>query len=162
MAISEEQKSRNYTAMLFFILVAQAVGGAASLVTEPNVASWYPGLVKPSFDPPNWLFAPVWVTLYFLMAIAAWRVWRLRGLNSTPLILYAIQLALNFVWSFIFFGAHQVLFGLMEIAMLLVFIIATTVAFFRDDVWAGMLMLPYIAWVGFATALNAAIWKLNG
>jgi tryptophan-rich sensory protein len=161
MAISEAQKSRNYTAMLFFILVAQAVGGAASLVTLPAVENWYPGLVKPSFNPPDWLFAPVWVTLYFLMAIAAWRVWRVRGLKSTPLILYAIQLALNFAWSFIFFGAHQIFFGLIEIATLLVFVIATTVAFFRTDAWAGAMMLPYIAWVGFATTLNAAIWQLN-
>lgn len=148
--------------MLVFILAAQTVGGAASLVTRPAVENWYPGLVKPSFNPPDWLLAPVWVTLYFFMAIAAWRVWRLRELNSAPLILYGVQLTLNFAWSFIFFGAHQLGLALIEIATLLVFSIATAIAFFRNDTWAGVMMLPYIAWVGFAAALSDAIWKLNG
>jgi tryptophan-rich sensory protein len=150
------------TALIGFILVAEAVGAAASLVTRPAVENWFPVLMKPSFQPPDWLFAPVWVTLYLLMAVAAWRVWRVRGLKSMPLILYAIQLTLNFAWSFIFFGAHRIGFALIEIATLFVFVVATTIAFWRDDRWAGTMMLPYIAWAGFATALNAAIFQLNG
>jgi tryptophan-rich sensory protein len=161
MAINESEKSHNYTALLFFILVAQAVGGVASIVTVSNVTSWYPGIVKPAFNPPNWLFAPAWVTLFFLMAIAAWRVWRKRGLASTPLVLYAIQLVLNFGWTFIFFGAHRLGLALIEVLTLLAFVIATTAAFFQSDRLAGVLMLPYIAWVMFAATLNEAIWKLN-
>lgn len=150
------------TALLVFILVAEAMGAGASVVTRPAVQSWFPDLVKPGFQPPDWLFAPVWVTLYVLMAVAAWRVWRSRGFYSTPLILYAIQLALNCAWSFIFFGAHRIGLALAEIATLLVLIVATTIAFWRNDRLAGTLMFPYVAWVCFATALNAAIFHLNG
>jgi tryptophan-rich sensory protein len=153
---------RQKTALLAFILTAQAVGAAASLVTAPNVASWFPDLVKPAFNPPDWLFAPVWVALYLLMAVAAWRVWRIRGLASAPLALYAVQLALNFAWSFIFFGAHRLGFALGEICALLVFVIATAIAFSRTDRLAGAMMLPYIAWVSFATLLNYEFWILNG
>jgi tryptophan-rich sensory protein len=150
------------TALLVFVLIAQAAGAAASLVTVPAVASWFPILIKPGFQPPDWLFAPVWVVLYLLMAVAAWRVWRLRGLRNAPLVLYAIQLALNFAWSFIFFGAHRIGLALIEIATLFVFVVATAIAFWRNDRWAGAMMLPYIAWAGFAVALNAAIFRLNG
>jgi tryptophan-rich sensory protein len=150
------------TALLGFILAAQAVGAAASLVTVPNIASWFPDLVKPSFNPPGWLFAPVWVALYLLMAVAAWRVWRERGLRSAPLLLYAMQLALNFAWAFIFFGAHRLGLALGEIATLLLFVIATTIAFWRADRLAGAMMLPYVAWVSFATLLNYEFWILNG
>jgi tryptophan-rich sensory protein len=153
---------RQKNALLAFVLTAQAVGAAASLVTAPNIASWFPDLVKPSFNPPDWLFAPVWVALYLLMAVAAWRVWRIRGLNATPLHLYAIQLALNFAWSFIFFGAHRLGLALGEIVLLLMFVIATAIAFWRADRLAGAMMLPYIAWVSFATLLNYEFWLLNG
>jgi translocator protein len=157
-----EMPQPHKTALLIFILVAEAVGAAASLVTRPAVQNWFPDLVKPSFQPPDWLFAPVWVTLYLLMAVAAWRVWRMRGLNSSPLSLYIVQLALNCAWSFVFFGAHRIGLAMIEIATLFVLIVATAIAFWRNDKLAGVLMAPYIAWVGFATALNAAIFQLNG
>jgi tryptophan-rich sensory protein len=159
---STETPASHKTALLIFVLTAQAVGAAASLVTTPNIASWFPDLVKPSFLPPDWLFAPVWVALYLLMAVAAWRVWRVRGLKSAPLVLYAIQLTLNFAWSFIFFGAHRLGPALAEIVTLLIFIVATAIAFWRADRLAGAMMLPYIAWVSFATLLNYEFWILNG
>ena len=162
MSEKSEMPQPHKTALIGFILAAEAVGAAASVVTRPAVQNWFPDLVKPSFQPPDWLFAPVWVTLYVLMAWAAWRVWRARGLNSTPLILYSVQLALNFAWSFIFFGAHRIGPALIEIATLFVFVVATAISFWRNDRLAGALMLPYVAWVGFATALNATIFQLNG
>ena len=147
--------------MLFALLAATlAVGFVASLVTVPNSPGWYAGLHKPSFNPPNWLFAPVWTALYVLMAVAAWRVWRKAGLR--PLGLYAMQLALNGAWSFIFFGAHAVGAALAEIALLLALVLTMTATFWRKDRLAGLLLLPYAVWVLFAAALNAAIWRLNG
>jgi tryptophan-rich sensory protein len=147
--------------VLFALLAATlAVGFVASLVTVPNIPSWYEGLHKPSFNPPNGVFAPVWTALYVLMAIAAWRVWRKAG--PRPLGLYALQLALNGAWSFIFFGAHAVGAALAEIVLLLALVLATMGSFWRKDRIAGLLFLPYAAWVLFAGALNAAIWRLNG
>ena len=92
-----------------FILVTLAVGAAASVFTEPTIPTWYAGLVHPAFAPPDWVFAPVWTALYVLMAVAAWRVWRVTGLEkSTEMVAYAVQLALNFGWSAIFFGLHRI------------------------------------------------------
>jgi tryptophan-rich sensory protein len=147
--------------MLFALLAATlAVGFAASLVTVPNIAGWYAGLHKPSFNPPNGVFAPVWTTLYVLMAIAAWRVWRKAGLR--PLGLYALQLVLNGAWSFLFFGAHAVGAAFAEIVLLLALVLATMGSFWGKDRVAGLLFLPYAGWVLFALVLNAAIWRLNG
>jgi tryptophan-rich sensory protein len=146
---------------LFALLGATlAVGFVASLATVPNIPGWYAGLHKPSFNPPNGIFAPVWTALYVLMAIAAWRVWRKAGLR--PLRLYAVQLILNGAWSFIFFGAHAVGAALAEIVLLLALVLAVTASFWGKDRIAGLLFLPYAAWVLFALVLNAAIWRLNG
>jgi tryptophan-rich sensory protein len=147
--------------MLFALLAATlAVGYVASLATVPNIAGWYAGLHKPSFNPPDGIFAPVWTALYVLMAIAAWRVWRKAGLR--PLGLYALQLVLNGLWSFIFFGAHAIGAALAEIVLLLALVLAMTGSFWGKDRIAGLLLLPYAAWVLFALVLNAAIWRLNG
>ena len=148
-------------ALVVFLLLALAMGFAAGLATEPNIAGWYSHLNKPSFNPPNWVFAPVWTTLYILMAIAAWRVWRVAGFESRPLLYWFVQLALNFAWSFIFFGAHHVAFALIEIAVLWLMIVLTTASFFRRDRLAGWLLVPYLVWVSFAGVLNTAIWRLN-
>ncbi len=147
--------------LLFFILAALAVGAAGTFFTEPSIPTWYANLRHPTIAPPNWVFAPVWTTLYVLMAVAAWRVWRITGLNSPPLIAYGIQLALNFFWSAIFFGLHQIGLALVEIAVLDVAILVTSLQFFRHDRLAGFLMLPYLAWTGFASVLNHAFWTLN-
>jgi len=147
--------------LIGFLALALGVGIFAALVTEPNVVSWYPTLAKPSFNPPNWVFAPVWTTLYVLMAIAGWRVWRITDFGATPMLYWVMQLALNFAWSFIFFGAHQIFAALIEIAMLWIAVLVTTIAFFRVDRIAGALFVPYLLWVSFAAALNAAIYQLN-
>ena len=144
------------------LAVAFAVAGIGGWVTAGSVSSWYPTLTKPSFNPPAWIFGPVWTALYALMAIAAWRVWRkLRTVRHGALRLYGAQLALNLLWSFLFFGAHQIGWALIEIALLFAAIIATMIAFGRIDRAAGFCFAPYAAWVAFAAVLNAEIWRLN-
>jgi benzodiazapine receptor len=151
--------------LLLAVLPVVAVSVAGSLVTQENIPTWYAGLTKPSFSPPNWLFAPVWTTLYALMAYALWRILSLP--KSTPgrtgaVVVFFVQLALNSLWSFAFFGAQSPLLGLFVIAALIVAILATMVAFWKLDRLAALLFAPYLAWVCFATLLNGAIWQLNG
>ncbi|MFU8812086.1 MAG: TspO/MBR family protein [Balneolaceae bacterium] len=126
-------------------------------------ADWYQLLQKPSWNPPAWVFGPVWTVLYASMAVAAWLVWRSSGWRDARFAhtLFAIQLVLNGVWSQLFFGMQRVDLALIEIVVLLLAIVAATAAFFRHSKTAGWLMVPYILWVLFATALNAAIWMLN-
>lgn len=147
-------------AFVVLCLVVSVLGGA---VTATSVTTWYPTLVKPSFNPPNWAFAPVWTILYICMAVAAWRVWRQKTADGRrlALIAFGVQLALNLAWSFIFFGAQWIGLAMVEIAALLLAIIATAVLFWRIDRPAGLLFVPYIAWVGYATTLNVSLWILN-
>jgi tryptophan-rich sensory protein len=142
------------------VIVVSLLG---QLATYPNLP-WYAGLAKPSFNPPNWVFGPVWTTLYVLMAYAAFRIMRLPATpaRQTALILFWAQLALNAAWSWLFFAAHAPLLGLIDIVPQLLLIVATATAFIRLDRIAGICLLPLIAWVGFATALNIAVWWLNG
>ncbi len=156
-------RSRDFGVLILFLALCFAVSGISSVVTADSLSGWYAALNKPSFNPPNWIFAPVWTALYAMMAIAAWRVWRIAGLENAAgaLTLYGIQLLLNFLWSMIFFGAHSIGFALVEIVVLLAAIVATMRAFWRHDRIAGWLFVPYAAWVSFATLLNAAIWRLN-
>ena len=147
--------------LLFFLLITLAVGAAGSLFTEPSIPTWYARLAHPSFAPPNWIFAPVWTALYVLMAVAAWRVWRVTGTRSVEMGAYAVQLFFNFIWSAIFFAAHQIGVALADIGLLFLLILATTILFWRRDRIAGLLFLPYLAWTGFAAALNEAFWALN-
>ena len=148
--------------LLFFILVTAAVGAAGSLVTQPNIPTWYAHLNHPSITPPNWVFGPVWTTLYVLMAVGAWRVWRITGLKSIELLAWGLQLALNFAWSAIFFGLHRIGAALVEILLLDLAILYTLLLFWRRDAIAGALLLPYLAWTGFATLLTWRFWQLNG
>ena len=147
--------------LLAFLILTLLVGAAGTLFTEPAIPTWYATLAKPGFAPPNWLFAPVWTTLYVMMGVAAWRVWRLTGLTSPEMFLWFAQLALNFFWSAIFFSLHLILLALVEMALLWLLILVTLILFWRKDRIAGLLLLPYLAWVGFAFALNFAIWQLN-
>ncbi|MCX7141854.1 MAG: tryptophan-rich sensory protein [Proteobacteria bacterium] len=149
-----------FVVFLGLCLAASAVGGVA---TASSVATWYQALAKPSFNPPNWIFAPVWTTLFFMMAIAGWRVWRRDGLRGarSALMLFALQLVLNVSWSIVFFGLRSIGAALVEILVLLLAILATTVLFWQRDRAAGMLFIPYACWVAFATVLNAALWRLN-
>lgn len=147
------------------ILVCQAAGAIGSVFTVTSLDSWYASLVKPSFNPPGWVFGPVWTTLYTLMGIAAWLVWRRGDLSSPPvrnaLFLFAVQLALNTLWSALFFGLKSPLLALVGIVALMAAILATIVAFKPISPAAAWLMTPYLAWVAFASILNAAIWRLN-
>ena len=136
----------------------------AQLATYPNLTPWYAGLVTPSFNPPNWVFAPVWTTLYALMALSVWRVLRLHSttpLRRLGLSLFFIQLALNPAWSWMFFGAHSPLLGLINIIPQLVVIIGTIIVFLRLDFIAALALMPLAIWVAFATLLNFSIWSMN-
>ena len=144
--------------------LALAVAAIGGLATSSSVGSWYVTLNKPSFNPPSAVFGPVWTALYILMALAAWRVWRSPAAEDKlrpALILYGVQLALNLAWSLIFFGLRRPDLAMIEIAVLLAAIVATTAAFARIDRPAAWMMAPYIAWVSFASVLNFAIWRLN-
>jgi benzodiazapine receptor len=154
---------KNTLALLGFIALCLAAGALGAAVTAPAIATWYPTLVKPSFNPPNWIFGPVWTTLYVLMAIAAWLVWRRGGFAATrtAMLLFVGQLMLNSLWSLLFFGLHRTDLALVDVVLLLVVIAATALAFRRHSATATLLLLPYLAWVSFATALNFAIWRLN-
>ena len=152
--------------LIFFVLISLIAGTSASLFTEPNIASWYASLAKPDFNPPNWLFAPVWTTLYILMGVAAARVWNQRDHEDrkglpVEIAFWAGQLVLNFFWSMIFFSLHMLLAALVEMGALWLLILITLILFFRRDRIGGLLLLPYLLWVSFAFALNLAIWRLN-
>lgn len=150
--------------LLIAVLPVVLVSVAGGLVTRPSIPAWYAGLAKPGFTPPNWLFAPVWTTLYILMAYALWRILSLpKGSpgRSAAITAFFVQLALNSLWSFAFFGAHSPLAGLIVIVALIVAILATMRAFWKLDRLAALLFVPYLAWVSYATALNGAIWQMN-
>jgi tryptophan-rich sensory protein len=147
--------------LLVFVALALLVGGAATFFTEPSIPTWYAALNKPGFNPPNWVFAPVWTTLYVLMGIAAARVWNKTGFGL-EIGVWTAQLVLNLFWSMIFFSLHRIGAALVEIGVLWLTILATLVLFWRRDRTAGLLFVPYLAWVSFASALNFAIWQLNG
>jgi len=139
---------------------AAAIGGAA---TAPQIPNWYADLAKPSWTPPDWIFGPVWSALYLMMAVAAWLVWRQRGLAAAwrPLLLFLLQLVLNSLWSIAFFGLQNPAAAAVEIVWLWVAILLTMLAFWPRSAAAGALLLPYLAWVSFAAVLNFEIWRLN-
>ena len=146
------------------LLITLAIGVVASLFTTPQIPGWYATLQKPAFNPPNWLFAPVWTTLYLMIAIAAYLVWQRR--NNSPVYrkakqIYLGQLFLNFSWSIIFFGLHQIFIALVIIVLLWISIIAAMLAFNRFSKVACWLLLPYLLWVSFASLLNFSIYMLN-
>ena len=154
---------RDYTALVLFIALNAAVSALGGWATAESVGTWYVTLNKPPFNPPNWIFAPVWSALYLMIAIAGWRAWR-RATGpqlGIALTAYALQLALNLSWSFVFFGARLIGPALAVIAALLAAILANAFLFWRIERAAGALLLPYAAWVCFATLLNAALWRLN-
>lgn len=129
---------------------------------EPG--AWYENLAKPAWTPHNQVFGPVWAVLYTLMSIAAWLVWKRDGFEHArfALALFLLQLILNAVWSWLFFGLHRPAIALIEILMLWLAILITLIFFWRHRPLAGMLLVPYLAWVSIATALNFSIWQLNG
>jgi len=146
-----------------FLLLAFAAAAIGGLATANSVNTWYPTLQKPDWSPPNAVFGPVWTLLYVLMAVATWRVWRNgddRAARRTAS-LYSAQLTLNALWSILFFGLRQPGAALVEIIVLWAVLIVILVRYWRRDRLAAALWTPYVAWVTFAAALNAAIWSLN-
>jgi tryptophan-rich sensory protein len=147
------------------VMTCLVVGYLSGMVTRESITTWYPTLVKPIFNPPNWLFAPVWSILYIMMGIAGGLVWNKIETDEknvmTAFKYFIIQLALNVAWSFIFFYLHNPFLALIEIVLLGLMIFETYNQFKKIDSKAGMLLLPYLTWVCFATVLNASIWWLN-
>ena len=158
--------SRLQDVLRLFISLAACFGAGfiGSIFTGDSVSSWYTLLLKPSFTPPSWLFAPVWFLLYVLMGISAFLIWR-KGIRDPQvkesLIIFIIQLFLNILWSYAFFGLKSSLYGLIAIVPLWTAILLTIINFYRISKTASLLLLPYIIWVSYATALNFAIYILN-
>ena len=137
--------------------------GAAALGARFLPDEWYRSLKKPTWNPPNSIFGPVWTVLYLLMAAAAWLVWRKYGFGgaSVALILFVVQLALNAGWTWLFFGRHQIRSAFMDILILWMVILMTLILFWRLEPLAGIFLTSYLAWVSFAAVLNGTIWRLN-
>ena len=146
------------------ILVCQLAGITGSFFTTPNIATWYASISKPAFTPPNWIFAPVWTTLFLLMGISLYLVWE-KGFEKKEVKLaisvFGVQLVLNIVWSLLFFGLQNPFFAFIEIIVLWVVILINIILFYRISEKAGFLLVPYILWVSFAAFLNYSIWLLN-
>jgi tryptophan-rich sensory protein len=154
------RQERRTVISLFAFIVAVACAAAFGGLFMPG--PWYESLEKPPLTPPNWVFGPVWTLLYISIAVAAWLVWRSGHRSKPALTLWALQLVLNALWSLLFFGIERPDLALIDITVLLVILVATTVAFFRTNRLAGALLLPYVAWVAFAAYLNAGFLYLNG
>ena len=156
-------RSFEIISLIVFLIVCLSVSGVGGAITATSVDTWYQALEKPAFNPPDWVFAPVWTALYLFMGVAAWRIWRFRALMAAriALLVFGLQLCLNVGWSFLFFGLQQINFGLVEIVILLFGIISNMILFWRLDRFAGLLFVPYVAWVSYATILNASLSFLN-
>ena len=154
----------NSLKLIIAIAIPVAVGGVSGFFTATGVESWYQTINKPSWNPPGWIFGPVWTTLYIMMGVALFLVWKSDSsdiLKKTAITLFTIQLVLNFFWSFIFFDQHQIGWALVEIIAMWIFILITIFAFGNVSKLAAWLLVPYISWVSFATILNYTIWKIN-
>lgn len=146
------------------IAIPLAVGAIAGFFTTSSVQGWFTTINKPSFNPPNWLFAPVWTALYIMMGIAFFLIWKSNAeasLKSKAITLYFIQLAFNFLWSFIFFYQHQPGWAMVDISILWITLLFTIFSFGKISSTAAWLLVPYICWVSFASLLNFSIWRLN-
>ena len=157
-------KPRDIWKLVVSIIACLAAGIIGSIFTRSAIPTWYATLEKPAFNPPNWLFAPVWTLLYIMMGIAAFLVWRKELENRQvriALIVFLVQLVLNALWSVAFFGLESPLYGLIVIAALWVAILCTALQFYRISLAASVLMWPYLLWVTFAAVLNESIWLLN-
>lgn len=153
------------TKLIISILICQTAGFLGSLFTTPKIATWYQGVTKPFFNPPNYLFGPVWTILFILMGISLYIIWTSKFKDKVykkeVIIIFAIQLVLNIIWSIIFFGLEFPMLAFFEIIALWVSILATIVGFYKISKVASFLLIPYILWVSFASVLNFFIWKLN-
>jgi benzodiazapine receptor len=148
------------------VLLCEAAGATGSIYTYDSVRDWYPMLEKPSFTPPSWVFGPVWTMLYAMMGVSLYLASQCRTEENHDLwqasrVLFGIQLVLNVLWSYVFFGRRSAGWALVEILFLWVAIVATTWAFSKISRTAGLLLLPYLLWTSFAVVLNHSIWRLN-
>lgn len=154
----------NYLRLIGCIVLCQSAGIIAAILTAQSVQTWYPTLLKPSFNPPSWLFGPVWIVLYLMMGIALYLIWQRSGTGQnvqTAVIFFIIQLVLNAAWSLIFFGLQSPFWAFVEIVALWIAILITIILFREISRTASYLLVPYILWVTFAAILNFSIWRLN-
>ena len=156
-------KSSQLLALILCIILPLSVGSISGIATAGNITTWYAMLNKPWFNPPDYLFGPVWTALYFLMGISLFMVWKSpRGsLRTRALLFFGIQLALNFAWSFIFFHFKQTGGAMIEIILVWISIVTMIILFYRINKTAALLQIPYLLWVSFASVLNGSIWWLN-
>jgi len=160
---------KNIIKLFIAVGVSEMAGVVGALFTTPAIGSWYAGLVKPALNPPAWVFGPVWTTLYALMGVSAWLVWKraseidpsTRLRVKTALVVFGMQLFLNAIWSIIFFGLHSPGWALVNIVALWLAIVWTIAVFYKISSPAAYLLVPYILWVSFAAYLNYSIWILN-
>jgi translocator protein len=155
---------KNWMKLIVTLIIPQIIAGTAAYFTVTGTGSWYQSLDKPNWNPPGWVFGPVWTTLYIMMGVALYLIW--TGHAPLPqkrkaIILWGLQLFFNFLWSFFFFGQELIFGALLEIAVLWIFILLTIFSFARISKLAAWLLVPYISWVSFAALLNYAIWELN-
>ena len=154
-----------FSRVAIVVVICLVVGYVSGMVTRASITTWYPTLVKPSFNPPNWIFAPVWTSLYVMMGVAAGFIWNQtttqKAAVTKALHIFAIQLVLNALWSYLFFGLHNLMLATIEVVLLWLLIFETYTQFTKINKTAGYLLLPYLAWVSFASVLTASIWWLN-
>ncbi|MFB6124836.1 MAG: TspO/MBR family protein [Halanaeroarchaeum sp.] len=164
-ALREFARDRPVASLVFAVLVVEVVGGSGAVFTAQGLASWYDSLVRPAIAPPNWVFGPVWTTLFALMGVALWLVWRAapdRPRAATVAVaVFAVHFLANLAWSAVFFGLRAIGPGLAVIAVLWLLIVATMGAFDRVNRRAALLLVPYLLWVTFAAFLNYRFWALN-
>lgn len=159
----KRSRAAEIVGLALFVGLCLGIGVLGAAVTATSVKTWYAELAKPSFNPPNEVFGPVWTVLYVLMGVAAWRVWRAADRETArgPLSMFALQLALNLGWSVSFFGLERIGSSVVVILVLELAIVVTALAFRSIDRIAALLLVPYVLWVAFAAVLNIAIWRLN-
>ena len=154
----------NILIIIVWVIISFLPGIAGQLATGPAIPAWYATLVRPAIAPPNWLFGPVWTLLYLSMGFAAGMVWN-KGTGDKrvrlALTVFVIQLFLNGLWSFLFFGWHWLMIAFFEIVILWCLILLTTIKFYKISKPAGLLLIPYLLWVGFASILNFSFWWVN-
>ena len=160
----EDMSGMDIIKLIISIAACEGAGGIGAIFTTPAITTWYAGLKKPTFTPPNSVFGPVWITLYLLMGIAVFLVWR-EGLGqegvTIAFVIFWAQLVLNILWSVIFFGLKSLFGGMVMILLLWIAILINIITFFGVSPLAGWLLIPYIIWVSIAANLNVQVWKLN-
>ena len=157
-------KIKSYPKLILSIILIEMTGSLGTIATIPAIPGWYASLVKPFFSPPSWVFGPVWISLFFLMGFALYLVWQegfIKRPGKNAVYVFIIQMILNVLWSFLFFGLQNPLSGLIEIVILWVAILITILKFYKVSRLAAYMLIPYICWVTIATILNLGVWLLN-